>query len=151
MPTFADKGCHVFSVTNPYCRNLGFLDRSRYFFFQVAPQLYSRGWVNPVPDPLLLRKSGCAGNRTRTSGSVARKAYVIPEYPRWCVWSSWDVQRTNNQTRDTLGGAEEKPEKVVLQTSESSFKARTFRIRIRRNKHSILGLGGIMNYYYWLF
>jgi hypothetical protein len=30
-----------------------FLDRSRYFFFQVAPQLYSRGWVDPVPDPLL--------------------------------------------------------------------------------------------------
>jgi hypothetical protein len=28
--------------------------------------------VDPVPDPLLLRKSGCAGNRTRTSGSVAR-------------------------------------------------------------------------------
>jgi hypothetical protein len=28
--------------------------------------------VEPVPDPLLLRKSGNAGNRTRTSGSVAR-------------------------------------------------------------------------------
>jgi hypothetical protein len=30
--------------------------------------------VDPVPDPLLLRKkkSGSAGNRTRTSGSVAR-------------------------------------------------------------------------------
>jgi hypothetical protein len=42
-------------------------------FFQVAPQLYSRGWVDPVPDPLLLRKSGSAGNRIRTSGSVARK------------------------------------------------------------------------------
>jgi hypothetical protein len=28
--------------------------------------------VDPVPDPLLLRKSGRAGNRTRTSGSVAR-------------------------------------------------------------------------------
>jgi hypothetical protein len=27
--------------------------------------------VNPVPDPLLLRKSGSEGNRTRTSGSVA--------------------------------------------------------------------------------
>jgi hypothetical protein len=27
--------------------------------------------VNPVPDPLLLRKSGSAENRTRTSGSVA--------------------------------------------------------------------------------
>jgi hypothetical protein len=33
----------------------GFLDRRRYFIFQVAPQLYSRGWVDPVPDPLLLR------------------------------------------------------------------------------------------------
>jgi hypothetical protein len=30
------RGCHVVSVTNPYGRNLGFLDRSRYFFFQVA-------------------------------------------------------------------------------------------------------------------
>jgi hypothetical protein len=28
--------------------------------------------VEPVPDPLLLRKSGSAGNRTRISGSVAR-------------------------------------------------------------------------------
>jgi hypothetical protein len=28
---FADKGCHVVSVTDPYGRNLGFLDRSRYF------------------------------------------------------------------------------------------------------------------------
>jgi len=27
--------------------------------------LTSRGWVDPVPDPLLLRKSGSAGNRTR--------------------------------------------------------------------------------------
>jgi hypothetical protein len=39
----ADKGCHVISVTDPYCRILDFLDRSRYFFFQVAPQLYSCG------------------------------------------------------------------------------------------------------------
>jgi hypothetical protein len=31
------------SVKNPYGRNLGFLDRSRYFFLQVALQLYSRG------------------------------------------------------------------------------------------------------------
>jgi hypothetical protein len=41
VPTFVDRGCHVFSVTDPYGRILGFLDRSRYFFFQVAPQLYS--------------------------------------------------------------------------------------------------------------
>jgi hypothetical protein len=74
VPTFANRGCHVVSVPNPYGRNLGLLDRSRYFFFQVAPQLYSRGWVDPVPDPLLLRKSGSTENRTRTSGSVARNS-----------------------------------------------------------------------------
>jgi hypothetical protein len=28
--------------------------------------------VDPVPDPLFLRKSGSSENRTRTSGSVAR-------------------------------------------------------------------------------
>jgi hypothetical protein len=32
-------------------------DRSRYFFFQVAPQLYWRSWVDPVSDSPLLRKS----------------------------------------------------------------------------------------------
>jgi CBS-domain-containing membrane protein len=42
MPTFSDRGCHVVSVADPYGRILGFLDRSRYFFFQVAPHLYSR-------------------------------------------------------------------------------------------------------------
>jgi hypothetical protein len=66
IPTFADRGCLVVSMTGPYGRILGFPDRSRYFFFQGAPQLYSRGWVDPVPDPLLLRKFGSVGNRTRT-------------------------------------------------------------------------------------
>jgi hypothetical protein len=35
-----DSGCHVVSVTDPFGRILGCLDRSHYFFFQVAPQLY---------------------------------------------------------------------------------------------------------------
>jgi hypothetical protein len=74
VPTFVDRGCHVVSVTDPYGCILGFLDRSRYIFFEIAPQLYSRGWVDPVPDPLLPRKSDSAGNRTRTSGSVARNS-----------------------------------------------------------------------------
>jgi hypothetical protein len=73
-PTFPDRECRVVSATDPHGRILDFLDRSRYFFLQVAPQLYSRGWVDPVPDPLLLRKSGSAGNRTRTAGSVARNS-----------------------------------------------------------------------------
>jgi hypothetical protein len=42
VPTFVDRRCHVVSVMDPYGRILGFLDRSRYFLFQVAPQLYSR-------------------------------------------------------------------------------------------------------------
>jgi hypothetical protein len=31
LPTSADRVCHVVSVTDPYGRILGFLDRSRYF------------------------------------------------------------------------------------------------------------------------
>jgi hypothetical protein len=30
--------------------------------------------VDPVPDPLVLRKSGSVGNRARASGSVARNS-----------------------------------------------------------------------------
>jgi hypothetical protein len=72
MPAFEDRGCHMVSVTDPFCCILEFLDRSHYF--QVAPQLYWRGPVGPVLDSLLLRKSGSAGNRTRTSKSVARNS-----------------------------------------------------------------------------
>jgi CBS-domain-containing membrane protein len=38
VPTFTDRECHVVSVTDPNGRILGFLDRSLYIFFQVAPQ-----------------------------------------------------------------------------------------------------------------
>jgi hypothetical protein len=61
VPTFTDRGCHMVSAMDPYSRILGFLDCSHYFFFQVAPQLYSRDWVDPGPGPLLLKKSGRAG------------------------------------------------------------------------------------------
>jgi hypothetical protein len=58
VSTFENRGCHVGRVTDPYGRIFGFLDLSRYFFFfQAAPQLYSRGWLDPVSDPLLLRIS----------------------------------------------------------------------------------------------
>jgi hypothetical protein len=62
---FADRERRVTSTTDPYRSILDFLDRSFNFFFQVAPQLHSRGWMDPVPDWLLLGKSGRAGNRTR--------------------------------------------------------------------------------------
>jgi hypothetical protein len=83
VPTFADRRSRVVCVTDPYGRILGFLDQSRYFFFQVAPQLYTRGWVDPVPEPLLLRKFGRAGNRTWISGTVARNS---DQYTSEAVW-----------------------------------------------------------------
>jgi hypothetical protein len=40
---FADRGCRVVSATDTYGCIPGFIDRSSYFFFKVAPQLQSRG------------------------------------------------------------------------------------------------------------
>jgi hypothetical protein len=41
VPAFADRGCRMVSATDPYGSIVGFLDLSRYFFFQAAPQLYT--------------------------------------------------------------------------------------------------------------
>jgi hypothetical protein len=65
VPTFANRVCCVVSVTNSSGRILGYLDRSHSYFFEGAPQLYSRDWVDSVPDPLFLRKYANAENRTR--------------------------------------------------------------------------------------
>jgi hypothetical protein len=62
----------VVSVTDPYGRILRFLDRSRYFFFQAAPQLYSTRLSGPRSR--LIFFSGSAGNRTRASESVAKNS-----------------------------------------------------------------------------
>jgi hypothetical protein len=35
LPTFADRGCHVVRVTDPYGCILDFLDRSRYFSIKL--------------------------------------------------------------------------------------------------------------------
>jgi hypothetical protein len=52
-------------LSSPRSLIFSFLDRSRYVSFQVAPHLSSRGWGDPVPDPLVLRKFGRAENRTQ--------------------------------------------------------------------------------------
>jgi hypothetical protein len=57
VQTFADRRFHVVSAANPQGRNFDFLDQSRYYFFQVAPQLSSGGSVDPVPDPLVGREA----------------------------------------------------------------------------------------------
>jgi hypothetical protein len=43
----------VVNVTDPYGSILGFSRQEPLLFYQVAPQLYSRGCVDPVPDALL--------------------------------------------------------------------------------------------------
>jgi hypothetical protein len=70
-------GCRVVSTTDTNGLILGFLYRSHYYFFQVAPQLYSWGWVNPVPHPLLLRKSGSAGNRTQNLWTCSQELWPL--------------------------------------------------------------------------
>jgi hypothetical protein len=60
----------VVRVTDPYGRILGILDRNCYFSFKWLLSCTHEA-VDPVSDPLL-RKCGSAGNRTQTSGSVAR-------------------------------------------------------------------------------
>jgi hypothetical protein len=65
VQTFSDRARSMVSVTVQKVVNLDFLDRRSYYFFQVALQLSSRGWVDPVPNPLYLTKWGSAGNRNR--------------------------------------------------------------------------------------
>jgi hypothetical protein len=43
--------------------NLSFLDTSPYFFFKCLLIYPLKGWLDPVPDPLLLWKFDSAGNR----------------------------------------------------------------------------------------
>jgi hypothetical protein len=57
-PIFADRSCRVVSVADPYGSVLDFLDRRLYHLFQVAPELYSRGWVDPIPIILLTLQYG---------------------------------------------------------------------------------------------
>jgi hypothetical protein len=43
VPTFVGIGCRVVRAMDSYGHILGFIDRSRYYYFLVASQLYSRG------------------------------------------------------------------------------------------------------------
>jgi hypothetical protein len=66
VPTFVDREVSRGQRgRSPAVVNLSFLDRSCYFSFRQLLIYSHKGRVDPVPDPLLLRKSGSAGNRTR--------------------------------------------------------------------------------------
>jgi hypothetical protein len=71
VPTFADRGRHVVSATDPYCCILGFLDRSRYFSIkQLLSCSHEAEWT-PFQTHYFFF-SGSAWNRTQPSGSVAK-------------------------------------------------------------------------------
>jgi hypothetical protein len=65
MPTLADRGCRAVSATNPHGREIRFYRPDPRLSIQLAPHINTRRWVDPVLDPLLLRKSGSAGNQTQ--------------------------------------------------------------------------------------
>jgi hypothetical protein len=78
VPTFVDRGISLGQRGgSPTAVNLSLLDRSRYFFFQVAPHLSSRDWVGSVPDSVLLRKCSSAGNRTRDLCDCRQKLWPL--------------------------------------------------------------------------
>jgi hypothetical protein len=73
LPTCADRGCHVVSVTDPSGRILGFLNRSRYFSIkQLLSCTHETEWT-PFQTHYSFF-SGSARNRTRASGSVAKNS-----------------------------------------------------------------------------
>jgi hypothetical protein len=76
VPPFGIEGVAWSAQRIPTAVNFGFLDRSS-IFLQIAPQLYSWGWVNPVPGPLLLRKSGSAGNWTRDLWTYSQEHWPL--------------------------------------------------------------------------
>jgi hypothetical protein len=99
---FADRGCHVVSVTNPYGRIFGFLHRSRYHFFQVASQLYSRGWVDSIPDQLL-RNSGRAGNWTRDLWICSQEDWLLDHRAGLWHWNTNNIL-LDSAVKDTASG-----------------------------------------------
>jgi hypothetical protein len=77
VPTLADRGCRMVSAKNSHGRLLRFSRPEPLLSFLVAPQLSWRGWVDPVPDPLFLRKSYSAGNRTRDLWICSQKLWPL--------------------------------------------------------------------------
>jgi hypothetical protein len=62
----------VVSASDSHDRILCFVDRSRYFFFQVAPQLYSEAEWTPFQTHYFLENLVASGIDPGSSGSVAR-------------------------------------------------------------------------------
>ena len=60
--------------------NFSFLNRIRYFSYQVATQMSSRGWVDPVPDPIRPEKF-LRYNRESNPGPLGWQSDVLTTIP----------------------------------------------------------------------
>jgi hypothetical protein len=70
VPTLADRGCCVVSVTDPHRRNIGFLDRSHYCFFQILNCTHETEWA-PFQTHYFSESLVASKIEPGTSGSVA--------------------------------------------------------------------------------
>ena len=67
----------------PLNLNFSFLNQIRYFSYQAATQLASRGWVDPVPDPIPLEKF-LGYSREMNPGPLGWQSDVLTTIPnRW--------------------------------------------------------------------
>jgi hypothetical protein len=90
MSAFADRGMlRGQHDGTPTAVNLSLLEQSCYFFFQVAPHLYSRGWVDPVQGPLLLRKTGSIRNRAQDLWVCSQDLWTLNHRGSWGL-HYWD-------------------------------------------------------------
>ena len=63
--------------------NFSFLNMILYFSYQIATQLFSRGWVDPVPDPILPEKF-LKFSRESNPGPLEWQSDVLSTIPnRW--------------------------------------------------------------------
>jgi hypothetical protein len=63
VPTFADRGCHMVSVTDPYGRILGFLYRSCTYFYNVFSFKWPPLWFSGQRSWLQIQRSGIDSRR----------------------------------------------------------------------------------------
>jgi hypothetical protein len=108
LPTFADRGCHVISVTDPYGRILGFLDGSRYFSIKAEwtpfQTHYFFFWLCRESNPGLRICShvidmffeNCAAQLPDWTASCSRE----PQYIYIYIYTDWVLDLSTGCARD---------------------------------------------------
>jgi hypothetical protein len=83
------EGCRLVSGTKSHDRQSRLYRPQPLLFIQLASQLFSRGWVDPVKNPPLLRKSGSTGNRTRYLWIWSQELWPLDDLPITCIYEKF--------------------------------------------------------------